>query len=143
MKKLVISCLIPLSLGLLVSFFLNTKLYEQLIKPEFSPPRIIFPIAWSIIYILLGISNYLTSKNKEANIIYYISLAINLIWPIIFFNYKEYLIALIWIILLLIFVIIMTIKYFKINKLSGLLQIPYILWILYATYLNYNIFILN
>lgn len=143
MKKLVISCLIPLSLGLLVSFFLNTNLYEQLIKPEFSPPRIIFPIVWSIIYILLGISNYLTNKNKEANIIYYISLAINLIWPIIFFNYKEYLIALIWIILLLIFVIIMTIKYFKINKLSGLLQIPYILWILYATYLNYNIFILN
>lgn len=121
-------------------------MYDVINKPELSPPKIVFPIVWTILYILLGISNYIINKNgkKEVpNLIYYIGLGINLVWPFIFFNLKEYLVALIWLIILIIFVITMIIEYFKINKLAAYLQIPYIIWLLFALYLNYQVFLLN
>lgn len=146
MKKLIISILIPLGLGFLTSLFINTNLYMNIAKPLLSPPKIVFPIVWTILYILLGVSNYLINKESKKeipNLIYYIGLAINLIWPFIFFNLKEYLLALIWLIILIIFVILMLIEYYKINKKAFYLQIPYIIWLLFALYLNYEVFILN
>lgn len=146
LKKLIISIIIPLGLGIITSLLIKTDMYNVINKPELSPPKIVFPIVWTILYILLGISNYLINKNgkKEVpNLIYYIGLGINLIWPFIFFNLKEYLIALIWLIILIVFVVTMIIEYFKINKLSAYLQIPYIIWLIFALYLNYQVFLLN
>lgn len=146
LKKLIISIVIPLGLGIITSLLIKTDMYNVINKPELSPPKIVFPIVWTILYILLGISNYLINKNgkKEVpNLIYYIGLGINLIWPFIFFNLKEYLIALIWLIILIVFVVTMIIEYFKINKLSAYLQIPYIIWLIFALYLNYQVFLLN
>ena len=128
--------------GLLI----KTDVYSEIVKPELSPPKIVFPIVWSVLYILLGVSNYIINKDRKeetANLIYYIGLAINLIWPFIFFNAREYLLALIWLLLLIFFVILMVIEYFRKNKLAGYLQIPYLIWLLFALYLNYNVFILN
>lgn len=145
-KKLIISILIPLLLGIIVSLFINTDIYDVIIKPEISPPKIVFPIVWTILYILMGISNYIINKDNKKevpNLIYYISLAINLIWPIIFFNTQEYLISLLIIIILIIFVALTIIEYFKISKIAGYLQIPYIIWLLFALYLNYQVLILN
>ena len=145
-KKLIISILIPLLLGIIVSLFINTDIYDVIIKPEISPPKIVFPIVWTILYILMGISNYIINKDNKkevSNLIYYISLAINLIWPIIFFNTQEYLISLLIIIILIIFVALTIIEYFKTSKISGYLQIPYIIWLLFALYLNYQVLILN
>ena len=145
-KDLIKSIIIPLGLGFLVSLFIKTNLYDDMIKPVLSPPKIVFPIVWTILYILLGVSNYLINKGgkKEVpNLIYYIGLVINLIWPFIFFNFKEYLIALIWLFILIVFVILMLIEYFKINRVAFYLQIPYILWLLFAFYLNYQVFVLN
>ena len=145
-KKLVVSILIPLGLGFITSLLIKTDIYSEIVKPELSPPKIVFPIVWSILYILLGVSNYLINKDKReetANLIYYIGLAINLIWPFIFFNAREYLLALIWLLILIFFVILMVIEYFRKNKLAGYLQIPYLIWLLFAFYLNYNVFILN
>lgn len=145
-KDLIKSIIIPLGLGFFVSLFIKTNLYDDMIKPVLSPPKIVFPIVWTILYILLGVSNYLINKGgkKEVpNLIYYIGLVINLIWPFIFFNFKEYLIALIWLFILIVFVILMLIEYFKINRVAFYLQIPYILWLLFAFYLNYQIFVLN
>lgn len=145
-KKLIISILIPLLLGIIVSLFINTDIYDVIIKPEISPPKIVFPIVWTALYILMGISNYIINKDNKKevpNLIYYISLAINLIWPIIFFNTQEYLISLLIIIILIIFVALTIIEYFKISKIAGYLQIPYILWLLFALYLNYQVLILN
>lgn len=146
LKKLIISIIIPLGLGIITSLLIKTDMYNVINKPELSPPKIVFPIVWTILYILLGISNYLINKNgkKEVpNLIYYIGLGINLIWPFIFFNLKEYLIALIWLTILIVFVVTMIIEYFKINKLSAYLQIPYIIWLIFALYLNYQVFLLN
>ena len=145
-KKLIIAILIPLLLGIIVSLFINTDIYDVIIKPEISPPKIVFPIVWTILYILMGISNYIINKDNKKevpNLIYYISLAINLIWPIIFFNAQEYLISLLIIIILIIFVALTIIEYFKTSKISGYLQIPYIIWLLFALYLNYQVLILN
>ncbi len=112
-KKIALYILIPLGLGFITSLLIKTDLYNEIIKPEFSPPKIVFPIVWTILYILLGLSNYLINKDKKEevkNLIYYIGLAINLIWPFIFFNAKEYLLALIWLVLLIFFVILMIIE---------------------------------
>ena len=120
-KKIALYILIPLGLGFITSLLIKTDLYNEIIKPEFSPPKIVFPIVWTILYILLGLSNYLINKDKHEevkNLIYYIGLAINLIWPFIFFNAKEYLLALIWLVLLIFFVILMIIEYFKKNELA-------------------------
>ena len=145
-KKLIIAILIPLLLGIIVSLFINTEIYDVIIKPEISPPKIVFPIVWTILYILMRISNYIINKDNQkevSNLIYYISLAMNLIWPIIFFNAQEYLISLLIIIILIIFVALTIIEYFKTSKISGYLQIPYIIWLLFALYLNYQVLILN
>ena len=145
-KKLVVSILIPLWLGFITGLLIKTDVYSEIVKPELSPPKIVFPIVWSVLYILLGVSNYIINKDRKeetANLIYYIGLAINLIWPFIFFNAREYLLALIWLLLLIFFVILMVIEYFRKNKLAGYLQIPYLIWLLFALYLNYNVFILN
>ncbi len=144
-KKLINYILIPLILGSIVGL-LTSGNYEDLITPNFTPPKILFPIVWSILYILMGISRYLISdkeNNNKAITIYRLQLIINLLWPILFFSLKWFLFSFLWILLLIIAVILMIIKFFKLSKTSALLQIPYLLWIIFASILNYTIYTLN
>ena len=131
-------------IGLIISNYIN---YSTLIKPPLAPPKILFPIAWSIIYILMGISYYILKKNNEntkhESIIYYIQLMINLLWSIIFFIFKAKLLSSIWIIILDITVIYMIYLFFKKTKISAYINIPYLIWILFATYLTIGIYLLN
>ena len=150
MKKLIISLLISLGVGGLSALITsgNMDIYKTLIKPPLAPPSILFPIVWTILYILMGISSYMIyeSENYEkddALKIYLLQLVINFIWPIFFFLLKLRLISLIIIILLLIAIILMITKFYKINKTSAYLQIPYLIWVLFATYLNFGFYILN
>lgn len=137
----------PLVIGSLIGFIISNKIdYSSLIKPPFSPPKIVFPIAWSIIYFLMGLSYFILKNNdnsKKTNLIYYIQLFVNALWSIIFFYFKLRFPSCIWIILLDILVIIMINNFYKINKISAYLNIPYLLWILFATYLTIGIYILN
>ena len=139
---------LPLVLGSLMGIIVsNFNDYQTLIKPPFSPPSIVFPIAWSIIYLLLGLS-YFFYKNKyeEFNltcIIYYLSLLINLLWSIIFFALKLRLLAIIWIISLLISLILLEYLFFKQSRISFYLNIFYTLWVIYATYLTIGVYLLN
>ena len=147
-RKLAISIIIPLVLGAFIGFISDTTIYENINRPALSPPGYIFPIVWTILYILMGISSYLiwTSKSedkKEALKIYGLQLFVNLTWSLIFFNLKSFSLALIWILLLVVLVIIMIIKFYRINKFSGIIQIPYLLWTLFATYLTYMVYTLN
>ncbi len=142
------SILIPLIVGGVIGLIISGSIdYDSLQKPPLAPPSILFPIMWTILYILMGISYGIlkdkTLVNKEINLIYYIQLFVNALWPIAFFVLKWRLFAFFWIILLAILIIIMIIKFYKKNKLSGLLQIPYLLWTLFATYLNLSIYLLN
>lgn len=124
------------------------KEYALINKPALSPPGIVFPIVWSILFLLMSISFYMITETKsydkeKSYILYFAQLIVNSLWTLIFFGFKAYLFAFIWIILLIILVIMMIIEFYKLNKTSAYLQIPYLLWLLFASYLNIMVYILN
>lgn len=137
----------PLIIGGIVGVIIKNHIdYSLVEKPPFSPPKLAFPIAWSIQYLLIGISYYLYRKNnndKQTIKIYYIGLFFNALWSIIFFVLKLRLTSIFWIIALLLLTIVLFINYKKQNKISAYLLIPYILWLTYATYINIGVYILN
>ena len=140
--------LVPLIVGGIVGAIISSSIdYDSLIKPFLSPPSITFPIVWTILYILMGVSyGILKSKelvNFQTKIIYYLQLFFNALWPIAFFTLKWRLFAFIWIILLDILVIVMIVNFYKKDKLAGYLQIPYLLWSIFASYLNLFVYLLN
>lgn len=142
------SIILPILIGGIVSLIISPSMdYSNLNRPPISPPGIIFPIAWTILYILMGISyGILASKSltdSKTNFIYYFQLLVNALWPIFFFTFKWRLFAFLWIILLVVLVILMAKEFYNKNKTSGLLQIPYLLWTIFATYLNLSVYLLN
>lgn len=144
-KRLAITILIPLVLGAIVGFITNSGGYNDMVKPSFAPPAWLFPVVWTILYILMGVSYYKldnisTEKTKK---IYYAQLIVNLLWCFIFFSFKMYLFAFIWLLLLIVLVILMIKDFYKYNKTSAYLQIPYLIWIIFAAILNFAIYKLN
>ena len=142
------SILLPVVLGGIVGFIISGFMdYNMLQQPPFAPPAILFPIVWTILYVLMGVSyGILKSKgktNEKINSIYYKQLVINLLWPIFFFVLDWRLFSFIWIILLVIAVIKMIMEFYKEDKIAGLLQIPYLIWLLFASYLNLSFYLLN
>ena len=142
MKNLIKNILIPVIMGgivgIIISPFMN---YQNLNKPPFSPPGIVFPIIWTILYIIMGYSYY--KQNEQNKTIYYTQLIVNGLWSIFFFVFKWYLFSFLWIILLIILVIIIIKKFYKVNKLSSLINIPYLIWLLFASYLSFGVYLLN
>ncbi len=143
MKKFIILLIVTFFIGVIPSLLVGNDV-TGLILPKFYPPKILFPIMWSLLYLLMTISVYLATKNNDdAYKIYFIQLIVNAFWTVIFFGLKLRLLAFLWIIFLFILVIIMIKKFYKENKNAGLLQIPYIIWLLIAMYLNLSIYLLN
>lgn len=149
--QLILSIGLCLGAGILGSFFTVSSIptwYVTLNKPPFSPPNWVFGPAWTILYILMGISLYLVwiSKGKlkqNALNLFFVQLGLNALWSIIFFGMKNPTLALVDIVALWI-VIFLTIKSFtKISKLAGNLLIPYLLWVSFASVLNLAIVLLN
>ncbi len=151
MKKILKSLyhlFLPLILGSLVGLLISSSIdYTELVKPPLAPPKIFFPIAWTIIYLLMGISWFIINKKNLADsddaLVYYGQLFINLLWSIIFFLFKWRFVAVIWIILLDVVVYYMLYLFSKKNKLAVYLNIFYALWITFATYLTIGIYMLN
>ena len=148
-KKLIIITIITFIVGSFFSWFTmnNMDTFKELEKP-INVPGLLFPIVWSILYLLMSISFYRVlqsdDENKKPQVISYIvQLIINSLWSLIFFGFEAYLLAFIWIIILLISVIIMIINFYKIDKKVAYLNIPYVLWIIFAAYLNIGIYLLN
>lgn len=151
MKNLFIyikSILIPIIIGGIVGFIVSNFMdYSSLLKPSFAPSEILFPIVWTILYILMGFSYGILKSNSltddKVNAIYYLQLFVNALWSIFFFVFKWRLFSFIWILLLILLVILMIIEFYKKNKVAGLLQIPYLIWIIFASFLNLSIYLLN
>ena len=144
-KRLIVIIIITFVVGSFFSFFTmnNMDSFKELEKP-INVPGILFPIVWSILYLLMSISLYIViDKNRNSLIIYSIQLIINSLWTLIFFGFGAYLLAFIWIILLLIAIVIMIAKFYNIDKKAAYLNIPYLLWVLFAAYLNLGIYLLN
>ena len=126
----------------------SMDIYSTLNQPALSPPGFLFPIVWTILYTLMGISAAIIYKTDDpertqALKIYAFQLIVNFLWTIIFFNLRQFLFSFIWLVLLDVLVVIMISKFHKISPLAAWLQIPYLLWILFATYLNLGIYLLN
>ena len=142
-----IDLFLPLILGTFIGIIINNNMdYNIIIKPPLSPSGIVFPIVWTILYLLMGLSYALFNEKDNddtISLLYYLQLGFNLLWSIIFFSLKLRFIAILWIIILDILVILLFIKYLRNNKISAYLIIPYILWILFATYLTIGVYILN
>lgn len=152
-KIYIIAILIPLAVGALSAFLTmnNMNIYEELNTPPLSPPSILFPIVWTALYILMGISSGMVYINRErdssayeSGICYYaVSLAFNFAWSIVFFNFRWFLFAFIWLLVLLYLIIRTIISYKKVSPLAAYLQIPYAIWVAFAGYLNLGIWFLN
>ena len=148
-SALIISILIPLTVGTMSALFSgNMSSYSILNKPAFSPPGFIFPVVWTILYILMGASSYIvyfsnSSNKSKALLLYCIQLFFNFCWSIIFFGLDLFLFAFIWLIALIFIIIIMIRQFLIVNPLSAYLQIPYLIWRIFAAYLNFSIFLLN
>ena len=152
-KFLLVICIaIPLLVGILASMLTGNGMesFMTINKPPLSPPAWLFPVAWTILYTLMGISSYLIltssadkQEKEEALKIYTYQLIVNFLWPTFFFNLEWYLFAFVWLVLLWILVLIMILKFEKISKPAAYLNIPYIVWLTFAGYLNFAIWLLN
>ena len=151
LKIYIINILIPLAVGGLAAFLTmdSMKQFSNLNQPPLSPPPVLFPIVWTILYTLMGISAALvltspTPQSKGLAIrVYALQLFLNFLWPLLFFGAGAYSLSAVLLALLLLTVIIMTYLFSKSSKLSAYLQIPYILWLTFALYLNIAVAILN
>ena len=138
MNKILIyikSILVPLLIGVIVGFTTSSYMdSSMLVQPSFAPPAILFPIVWTILYTLMGVSYGILKTNSltddKINKIYYSQLFVNALWSFFFFIFEWRLFAFFWILLLIVLVILMILEFYKNNKVAGLLQIPYLLWII-------------
>ncbi|MDD4983251.1 MAG: tryptophan-rich sensory protein [Candidatus ainarchaeum sp.] len=150
-RKLSFSLILCLFAGYLGSVLNSVSIntwYPTIIKPSFTPASIIFPIVWTILYILMGISLYIILvKNsvhyKKLLMIFSVQLVLNVLWSFFFFTLKSPLLGLIEIIILDIAVLVNMIYFYKVSKTATYLLSPYFAWIIFATILNISIFILN
>ena len=148
-SSIIIAILIPIAVGVLSALLSgNMQIYSSINKPALSPPGILFPIVWTILYILMGISSYIIYESsnpmrESALRTYALQLFFNFYWSIIFFRFNLFFTAFVCL-LTLIFLIVKMIRQFYRNKpIAAYLQIPYLLWCLFAAYLNFMIFRMN
>ena len=124
------------------------NIYDKINTPPLSPPGWLFPIVWTILFILMGVSAAIiftdnSTKKDDALFIYAVSLVLNFSWSIFFFNLLSFIIAFIILVALWLSIILTIIKYYKINKFAAWLQLPYLFWVTFAGYLNFAIILLN
>ena len=128
----------------------GTRLFgETALQPPLSPPAIVFPIVWTILYALMGVSAARialapssTARSRGLNL-FIAQLIVNFFWSLIFFNAKAYGFAFLWLLLLWFLVLWMILTFRKVDPLAAILQIPYLLWLTFAAYLNYGVWMLN
>lgn len=151
-KKLIFCLLIPLASGGLSALLTMGAMrdFSTLNQPPLSPPGWLFPVAWTILYLLMGLASYLVlvsgARHNEighAITVYALQLVVNFLWSPIFFNRQAFLLAFLWLVLLWVLILITIRRFSAISSLAGRLLIPYLAWVTFAGYLNLGIFLLN
>ena len=150
--SLLIAVIIPLLAGGVSALITKGGMeeFEKLNKPFLTPPALAFPIAWTILYIMMGVASYLvfesdTNKDdlRSALTAYGIQLFVNFLWSIIFFNMKAYLLAFAWLTLLWVLIAMTMFAFNKVSRAAALLLAPYLIWVTFAGYLNLFVYLLN
>ena len=147
-SELILFLLIPLAAGALSSLLSGDMSYDGFATPSFAPPSYLFPIVWTILYILMGVSSYIVYSSGDpgkgkALAVYALQLVFNFFWSILFFGFSQYLLAFLWLLVLIILIAVMIAQFYKISPLAAYLQMPYLFWCLFAAFLNYAIYKLN
>lgn len=151
-RQLIICIAIPLLVGTLSAFLTRDgmKIFKDMAKPPLSPPGWLFPIAWIILYTLMGIASYFIyqKRNQSAKVagallIYGLQLLFNFFWSIIFFNVRWYFAAFFWLVILWALIGFTILAFREIDKKASYLLYPYLAWVTFAGYLNLGIAFLN
>ena len=151
-KKLTICTAIPLIVGGISAWLTMNSMdtFERLNQPPLSPPGWLFPVVWTVLFVLMGIGSYLVVEAEAAQALkkpalwtYGIQLAFNFLWTIVFFNLQWFLFAFIWLVVLWLLILATIIQFYRIRKAAGCLLIPYLLWVAFAGYLNFGVYLLN
>lgn len=150
LKSLLVNLLITLGGGAIIALLTKNSMdiYANVQQPPLAPPGTVFPIVWTILYTLMGISAYMITESKspikkKALTIYGIQLFLNFLWPLVFFNGQMFLSAFILLMAIWVMVLWMIGLFYQIKPVSAYLQIPYALWLTFAAYLNLGVYILN
>lgn len=149
-KPLFLSLGISLGTGALSGAIVSNaaQQYKTLQLPPGAPPAWLFPVVWTILFFLMGISAYRvwvsgSPERTGALKLYGAQLVINFVWPLLFFSAQQYFAAFIWLVLLWIFAAAMIIRFYRVDPAAARLQLPYLFWLTYAGYLNLLVFRLN
>lgn len=147
-KKLLVCLAIPLAVGgLSVLFSGGMADYMLLNQPPLSPPGWLFPIVWTVLYLIMGYASYRVliagGNNKGALRLYGAQLAVNFLWPLIFFGLSWYLTAFFLLVILWVLILLTQKAFSQVDPVSADLLIPYLLWVTFAGYLNFGVFLLN
>ena len=150
LKRLLIALAVPLAVGGLSAFASGSfsEQYAVVNKPPLSPPGWIFPVVWTLLYLAMGYASYLVMTvggrdAKDALTVYYVQLALNFLWPILFFRFRLYTFAIFELILLIAAVTVMVIRFSHVDERAGYLTLPYLIWLCFALYLNIGVAVLN
>lgn len=152
-KRLFFICIaIPLIVGAVSALLTQNSMevFSSVEKPPLAPPAWLFPVMWTILYTLMGISSYIVLTSdaeleeiEDAIRLYAFQLVVNFLWPTFFFNFRWYFFAFLWLVFLWVLVFFMIRKFYGISKLAAYLNIPYLLWLTFAGYLNLGIWWLS
>lgn len=150
--QLIISVVIPLAAGGVSALLTRDgmKLFKLMNKPPLSPPDWAFPVAWTALYVLMGVAAYLvysssasSPRRVRALTFYAVQLGMNFFWSIIFFALEMYLTAFVWLLGMLVLIAICTALFYHIERRAGIMLLPYLVWTVFAGYLNLGVFLLN
>lgn len=149
-KPLAISLAISLGTGGLSALLTKDamKRYALVDQPPLSPPGWVFPVVWTVLFILMGVAAYLVwiengPERDRLLTLYAAQLVFNFFWTLIFFNGEKYALAFVWLLILWGLILATLLTFRKKNKTAGNLLIPYLAWVTFAAYLNAGVWYLN
>ena len=151
-KNLIICVAIPLAAGGLSALLSRggMEAFAALNKPALSPPGWLFPVVWTLLYVLMGLASYFvfasgsgSAEKEQALTVYGYQLIFNFFWSLWFFNLSFYLFAFIWLVILWLLILVTTVRFYRIEPKAGYLLLPYLVWVTFAGYLNFAIYLLN
>lgn len=151
-KRLLLCLAIPLAVGALSALLTRSGMekFEALDKPPLTPPGWLFPVVWTVLFLLMGFASYLAANSggsrsavRGAMALYGVQLGFNFMWTILFFNLGLYLFAFGWLAVLWLLILASAVRFYRLSRPAGYLMIPYLLWVAFAGYLNLGIYLLN
>lgn len=151
-KVLAVCIAIPILAGAIANLLTGSHMdsYATMNKPPLAPPGWLFPVAWTILYVLMGTASYRVLRSgkqpfriQDAFSVYSFQLVFHFFWPLFFFGLKWYLFAFIWLVTLWILILITIVRFIRLDKIAAFLMIPYLLWVTFAGYLNLGFALLN